>query len=102
MLYDVVEAAEQQVREWLEENAERVSAGVLGLDERCGMVWVCDEAIVCDSYGNGRLQYYGGFEYVDKAQVKTVGGYVIYEAGDDDDDRVRECIVCWTLQAADA
>ncbi len=102
MLYDVVEAAEQQVREWLEENAERVSADVLGLDERCGMVWVCDEAIVCDSYGNGRLQYYGGFEYVDKTQVKAVGGYVIYEAGDTDDDRVRECIERWEENQADA
>lgn len=102
MLYDVVEAAEQQVREWLEENALRVSADVLGLDERCGMVWVCDEAIVCDSYGNGRLQYYGGFEYVDKTQVKAVGGYVIYEASDDDDDRVRECIGCWEASKADA
>ena len=95
MLYDVVEAAEQQVREWLEQNAERVSADALGLDVRCGMLWVCDEAIVCDSSNNGRLQYYGGFEYVDKTQVKTVGGYVIYEAGDDDDDRVRECVERW-------
>ena len=95
MLYDVVEAAEAQVQEWLEENAEQVSASKLGLDERCGTVWVCDEAVVCESYSRGRLDYYGGFEYVDKEQVKAVGRYVIYEAGYEDGDRVRECIERW-------
>ena len=95
MLYDVVEAAEAQVAEWLEENAERVSASQLGLDERCGWLWVCDEAVVCKTYSKGRLEYYGGFEYVDKEQVKAVGRYTIYEAGYEDSDRVRECIERW-------
>jgi hypothetical protein len=95
MLYDVVEAAEAKVQEWLEQNAEQVRASKLGLDERCGMLWVCDEAVVCKEYGRSRLEYYGGFEYVDKEQVKAVGRYVIYEAGYEDDDRVRECIERW-------
>jgi hypothetical protein len=92
MLYDVVEDAEAQVAQWLDKNAERVSADKLGLDERCGTLWVCDEAVVCDSYNKGRLEYYGGFEYVDKEQVKAVGSYTIYYA---DDERVQECIEQW-------
>ena len=101
MLYDIIEAAEERVREWLEGNAELVRASKLGLDERCGQLWVCDEAVVCESYSRGRLDYYGGFEYVEREQVKCVGCYVIYEAGYEDGDRVRNCIEQWA-EAAEA
>lgn len=91
MLYDAIEAAEASIAEWLEEHAERVSADRLGLDERCGMLWVCDEAVVCDTHSRGRLDYYGGFEYVDKEAVRSVGRYTIYMA-DEESGRVQECI----------
>jgi hypothetical protein len=94
MLYDIVVDAEAQLAEWLAENAEQVRAKALGLDERCGTVWVCDEAVVCAAYNNGSLRYYGGFEYVDKEYVTQVGSYVIYNVADDDC-RVQECIARW-------
>jgi hypothetical protein len=95
MLYDIVANAEAQLEEWLEENAEQVRADALGLDERCGTVWVCDEAVICNGHARGRLEYYGGFEYVDKEYVTQVGSYVIYNASGDDDCRVQECIERW-------
>lgn len=100
MLYDIIEAAEERVREWLEQNAELVRASKLGLDERCGQLWVCDEAVVCDASARGRLEYYGGFEYVEREQVQAVGRYVIYNAGWDEDCRVRNCIEQWAEAAA--
>jgi ABC-type proline/glycine betaine transport system substrate-binding protein len=100
MLYDVIETAEAQIAQWLEQHAQLVSADVLGLDTRCGQLWVCDEAIVCNTDSRQRLDYYGGFEYVHKEQVKAMGRYTIYEAGYEDSDRVRECIERWEEQQA--
>jgi hypothetical protein len=95
MLYDIVEAAEAQVEQWLEKKATQVSTFALGLDARAGIVWVCDEAIVVHEGAKARLDYYGGFEYVSKEQVQQVGKYVIYWADWDDSDRVRACVEHW-------
>jgi len=45
--------------------------------------------IVVPSNNRGSLDYYGGFEYVDKECITQVGDYVIYSS---DDDRVNELI----------
>jgi hypothetical protein len=55
----------------------------LGLDRRAGYrVWVDEECIVIDKANDRALQYYGGFEYVDKECRIEMGDYVIYTAGD--------------------
>jgi len=64
-------------------------ASRLGLDDRCGMVWVDKDAIV--SYKGSRLDYYGGFEYVKGDDRAELGDYVIYFATSD---RVADAIEC--------
>jgi hypothetical protein len=71
----------------------RVSAVELGLDIRCGRAYVDEDmqAIVVDS-GNARsYNYYGGFEYIDDEDKRTLGDYVIYL---DSSERVREALEC--------
>ena len=55
-----------------------VSAEKLGLDIRCGMLWVDEDAIV--AYKGSRVEYYGGFEYVKDDDRAEVGDYVVYFA----------------------
>jgi hypothetical protein len=58
----------------------RVSASELGLDIRCGRAYVDEamECIVVDA-GNARsYNYYGGFEYIQDEDKRTLGDYVIY------------------------
>ena len=67
-----------------------VPADVLGLDRRAGYrLWIDDDAIIVDKHNDRDLQYYGGFEYVDKDTRTECGYYVIYSSNDD---RVRDCI----------
>jgi len=71
----------------------RVRANELGLDPRCGSAYVDDsmEAIVVDA-GNARgFDYYGGFEYVDDADKRTLGDYVVYL---NTSDRVQDALEC--------
>ena len=42
-----------------------------------------DEGILVSSSDDNRLQYYGGFEYVEKQYRQEVGDYVFYSANDD-------------------
>ena len=67
---------------------QEVSAEQLGLDRRAfwGYAFVDESAIVVIKEQTRTLDYYGGFEYVDKDYRREVGDYVFYLAGDD---RVR-------------
>ena len=67
----------------------KVSAKAVGLDERCGLVYVADDAIIVYVANDRQLQYYGGFEYVSKAYRCGVGDFVFYFA---DDERVSDCL----------
>jgi hypothetical protein len=69
----------------------KVNASKVGLDERCGEVFVGEDFIAAYSYNDNRLQYYGGFEYISKEQRKQYGDLVIYMT-DHDGDRVAECL----------
>jgi hypothetical protein len=66
-----------------------VSASKLGLDSRCGTVYIDEDSIVVHKSNNKSIRYYGGFEYVDEEDITEVGDFVIYS---DDSSRVRECI----------
>ena len=68
-----------------------VNASEVGLDQRCGEVYVGEDFIAVYSYNDNRLQYYGGFEYISKEQRKQFGDLVIYMT-DHDGDRVSECL----------
>jgi hypothetical protein len=67
-----------------------VPANELGLDSRAvHRLFVNEDCIVVSKDDDRTLQYYGGFEYVDKNYRIEMCDYVIYLA---DDDRVREHI----------
>jgi hypothetical protein len=69
----------------------QVTANDLGLDMRCGRAYVDEDCIVVDS-GNARsFDYYGGFEYIDNEDKRTLGDYVIYL---NTSDRVQEALEC--------
>jgi hypothetical protein len=64
-------------------------ASRLGLDDRCGMLWVHEDAIV--AYKGSRVEYYGGFEYVKGDDRAECGDYVVYFATSQ---RVADAIEC--------
>jgi hypothetical protein len=83
----------QDVTERMVAGMRRVSATELGLDVRCGRAYVDDnmEYIVVDT-GNARsYNYYGGFEYIDDEDKRTVGDYVIYL---NTSERVSDALEC--------
>jgi hypothetical protein len=51
-------------------------ASRLGLDNRCGSVWVSPDAIV--AYKGSGIEYYGGFEYIKGDDRIDLGEYVVY------------------------
>jgi hypothetical protein len=72
-----------------------VTADQLGLDSRCGRVWVdTDYNVVCDTcyivaHKGSRIEYYGGFEYIEDEHRDEFGDYVVYYATSD---RVQDCL----------
>ena len=87
MLQILISEVDALVEEYMDK-MEYTRPERLGLDARCPRLWVSRECIAVDAGGNDRtLQYYGGFEYVDKEYRTQLGSYVFYSA---DDDRVQE------------
>jgi len=71
------------VNEFLAEEAVKVKAKDLRLDVRAGSTfWVTSDAIIVPKYADNTLQYYGGFEYVDKPFRTEIGDYVFYLSED--------------------
>ena len=91
-LLDLIDEVQDMVERQVQ-GMRRVSATELGLDLRCGRAYVDDnmEYIVVDS-GNARsYNYYGGFEYIDDEDKRTLGDYVVYL---NSSDRVRDALEC--------
>jgi hypothetical protein len=59
---------------------EMVPANQLGLDIRCGKVFVSPDCIAIHKANDRAVQYYGGFEYVDKEFRHEMGDFVFYSA----------------------
>jgi hypothetical protein len=73
---------------------DKVSADEVGLDIRAGYgLWVCEDGIAVSQAGDRALQYYGGFEYVDKEYRVAIGDWVFYSANAD---RVAQCLDRYT------
>jgi len=73
-----------QVEDFLEdEGTKQVTAKELGLDPRAAYkLWATNDCIIVPKSEDRNLQYYGGFEYVDKECRKEVGDYVFYFSED--------------------
>ena len=83
LLDDVNEMVSCHVQGMRKEPASR-----LGLDERCGMLWVDEDTIV--AYTGSRLDYYGGFEYIKEGEGRTtLGEYTFYSS---ESNRVADAI----------
>lgn len=52
-------------------------------------IWAGEDFIAVDKYATGSLDYYGGFEYVNKDEKTTIGSYVFYSA---DNSRVQDLL----------
>ena len=79
---DITERA-NELAEDIIADATQVRTSVLGIDARAARnLFVGGDYIAVDKAADGSLQYYGGFEYVDKEYRVELGGYVFYGAGD--------------------
>ena len=68
-------------------NMGKVNPQQLGLDNRCGSLFVTPDCIGTYKERDRALQYYGGFEYVNKEFRHEMGDYVFYSV---EDNRVRD------------
>ena len=72
-------------------NMRKFTADEVGLDYRCGSVWVDAECVITLKGNDRSLQYYGGFEYVDNQYDRTeFGQYVVYST--EEDERILDVI----------
>lgn len=85
-LYDAQECI-SEIGETLLKEATLEDSTMLGLDERCGKLYVGDDFLAVSVGADRWLQYYGGFEYIEKEYRQQIGDYVFYSV---DADRVAE------------
>jgi hypothetical protein len=84
--HDMLDAIETVVQRHVQRMQE-VLPEDLGLDRRAGYrLYVDRDFIVCSAGNDRSLQYYGGFEYVDKECRREAGDWVFYSR---DDSRVE-------------
>ena len=76
-----------QLQDEIKSTCRRVPARELGLDYRCGTVYVGEDFIATAS--PGPLDYYGGFEYIDAEYTQTLGDWKLYL---NEDNRVAEAL----------
>lgn len=76
-----------QLQDEIESTCRQVPAHELGLDSRCGMVYVGEDFIA--SPNPGGLDYYGGFEYIDSEYTQSLGAWKLYS---NESDRVAEAL----------
>jgi hypothetical protein len=75
---DMLDAINEVVRRHVE-GMRKEPASRLGLDERCGMLFVDPSLEAIVSYTGSRLDYYGGFEYIKEGEGRTtMGEYTFY------------------------
>lgn len=77
--FAMVEEINSMIEEYIEANFHRVNAYVCDLDPRAAFeLFVNDDAIVCRKSRVGSLDYYGGFEYIEKEYRAELGDYVFF------------------------
>jgi len=87
MLYNLINEINGKVEFLIDDEFRLVRPEDVGLDSRAGYTLFINEDYIAVSNSNRRsLDYYGGFEYVDKENVTVLGDYVFYSA---DDERVQ-------------
>lgn len=70
---------------------ELVKAQDVGLDSRCGKMFICQDGILVE--GDTKLiDYYGGFEYINENDKMIIGEYTFYL---NQNERVETCVQIW-------
>ncbi len=88
-LFQVKQQINELAQEFISANFKRISARDAGLDSNCGTIFISADAVAVYTVNARSINYYGGFEYVDKDDVSVLGEYTVYSA---DSDRVWDCI----------
>lgn len=88
---NLIEDVNSRVEEYVNREMDMVYCGreKVGLDMRCGTIYINEDCIAVAKYNQGSLEYYGGFEYVSKEYRYEMGGFVFYLG---EDSRVRDHI----------
>ena len=90
MISDFVFRMNGQIERYVIDHMERTTAKELGLDPRAGYdLYITKDGIAVEKEADRVLQYYGGFEYVEKEFRTELGEYVFYSIGDE---RVYDCL----------
>ena len=76
MNYDQILGKVEELQEEIVSECILTNAKELGLNPRCGELWVCPEFIATNS--RGALDYYGGFEYIKEEYILQIGGLTVY------------------------
>ena len=88
-IYDMVDEMNDIAERTVRETMDACKATDLGLDSRAGYGLFVNEDCIAVMGSTSSLEYYGGFEYVDRDYVRKVGDWTFYFA---DDDRVQDHI----------
>lgn len=86
---DMIDCINEVLERNLRKNFIQVPASDLGLDYRCGRVYVdvADEVLAVEC--SRSIDYYGGFEYIKEGEGRTtIGDYTFYTS---ESSRVQEC-----------
>lgn len=82
--WDEVQAEVLELSESIIQQCLKVSPESLGLDRRSAhILYIGDDFIAVSQSQDQTLQYYGGFEYVDKDYRMEVGDLVLYSTYDE-------------------
>lgn len=89
-MYQLEQKINRLIEEELDEKFNDGDVKNTGLDDRaCGRCWFSNDYFVIPAGSQRRLEYYGGFEYVDREYVRVFGDYVFYST---EDERVMDVI----------
>jgi hypothetical protein len=89
-VFGLLESVNDMVEEYVT-NMRLEPASRLGLDDRCGKLYVDEDCIVARKGLRVDLDYYGGFEYIKGDDRAEIGEYVVYFATSE---RVADAIEC--------
>lgn len=92
---DMIEEMSDVVHQHVIENMIPVYAERIGIDHRSGIVYIDDDYIAVTQHARNNLDYYGGFEYIAKEYIISMGGFVFYSR---ESDRVDECLTYYESQ----
>jgi hypothetical protein len=75
---ELVDTIRQLADAWIKNKTERVKSEDYCLDPRIGYIHKTDKAIIVPIKQKSTIDYYGGFEYIDKDHVVQVGDWIFY------------------------